>query len=447
MDVEFPDADKIEDLLAEVTFPRFTELAYEPPTPECEDVPGAARDAVAELDLSAVPEGGTVAVGLGSRGIEDVVPVGRAVVAAVRDRGYEPVVLPAMGSHGGATAAGQRETLAALGIDEESLSCPVDPRMDVRELGTSASGNPVFFSEAALEADGVVVVNRVKPHTNFSGPFESGLVKMTAVGLGKQPGAQAIHERSLVAGYVDTLRDTFEVIRDEADLLGGVAIVENFHDRTAAVEGIAAADLPEAEGPLLERAREYMPTLPYEDLDVLVVDEIGKDVSGAGMDTNVVGRYRVLNTDDPDSPDIKRIVVRGLTEATHGHGQGIGLADVTTTDVVAELDLDKMYTNAITSSSLSKIAIPLALPDDEQALTAALTTVGPYDPEEIRVAWIRDTGHLSELRVSPALAAEAPEHAEAVGEYALSFEDGDPVWEDVEGNAEAEAGAEPEAED
>jgi hypothetical protein len=443
MDIEFPDADRIGDLLAEVTVPRFTELAYEPPTPELTDATGAARDAVADLDFDSMPEGGTVAIGLGSRGIEDVVPVGRAVVAAVRERGYRPVVLPAMGSHGGATAAGQRETLAALGMDEESLDCEIDSRMDVRGLGESASGNPVFFSAAALAADGVVVVNRVKPHTNFTGPFESGLVKMTAVGLGKQPGAQAIHERALVAGYVDTLRDTFEVIRGEANLLGGVALVENFDDRTAEIEGVPAADLPEAEKPLLERAREYMPTLPYADLDVLVIDEIGKDVSGAGMDTNVVGRYRVLNTDDPDSPDIKRIVVRGLTEATHGHGQGIGLADVTTTDVVGELDLDKMYTNAITSSSLSKISIPLALPDDEQALTAALSTVGPYDPEEIRVAWIRDTGHLAKLRVSPALAAEAPEHAEAVGEYDLSFEDGNPVWEEVV----AETGAEAEAKD
>jgi hypothetical protein len=326
-----------------------------------------------------------------------------------------------MGSHGGATAEGQREVLAAVGVTEESVGCPVDARMETVVLGESEAGSPVHFAAAAAEADATLVVNRVKAHTNFTGPFESGLCKMATVGLGKQRGARAVHERALVEGYVPVIEAAFEVVRREVDLLGGVAVVENFEDETAVVEGLRAGALPGAEVDLLELADEYMPTLPYEDLDVLVVERIGKDVSGAGMDTNVVGRYRVLNAEDPETPRIDRILVLGLTEATHGNGQGIGLADLTTVDVVERLDLEQMYANALTSASLSKARLPVALPTDELALRAAVSSVGPYDPETVRLAWIRDTGHLSAFRVSPALARNPPEHVEVVGRSRLTF--------------------------
>ncbi|MFC6941725.1 DUF362 domain-containing protein [Salinirubellus sp. GCM10025818] len=430
--MEFPDEATISGVLDPVEFPHFHDVRYDPPTPELEDTPGAAREAVDALAVDALPAGASVAVGVGSRGITDLVPIVEAVVGRLDEHGLSPVVVPAMGSHGGATAEGQREVLAAMGITEESLGCPIDARMETVVLGESELGQPVRFGVAALEADAVMVVNRVKAHTNFTGPFESGLTKMSTVGLGKQKGASAIHERALVEGYVPVLGAAFEVVRREVDLLGGVAIVENFEDRTAEVEGVPASDLPEAETALLERAYEYMPTLPYDELDVLVVEEIGKDVSGAGMDTNVIGRYEVLNAEEPESPDIKRILVLGLTEATHGNGQGIGLADLTTVDVVEELDLDQVYANALTSSSFSKARLPLALPNDELGLAAAVSGVGPYDPEEARIAWIRDTGHLSEFRVSPALARSAPEHVEVVGRSRLTFEDGEARFEPVE---------------
>ncbi|KYH25952.1 hypothetical protein HAPAU_26310 [Halalkalicoccus paucihalophilus] len=429
--MEFPDARTVEGTLDPVDFPRFATVEYDPPTPEIDDVEGGARRSLEELPLESVANGATIAVGVGSRGIDDLVPVARSVVSGLEGRGFDPVIVPAMGSHGGATAEGQRETLATLGITEETVGCRIDARMDVVEVGET-DGGPVYLSRAAHEADAVLVVNRIKPHTNFTGEIESGLSKMLAVGLGKHRGARAVHRDALSRGYVPAITEALDTIREEIRVLGGVAIVENFEDRTAHIEGIPAKALPNREGELLERAREYMPTLPYDDLDVLVVDRIGKDISGTGMDTNVIGRYEVLNAADPPQPDIDRIVVRGLTEATHGNGQGIGLADLTTTSVVESLDLGQMYTNALTSGSLSKARLPVALPTDELAFVAALSSIGAYDPETVRIAWLRDTGHLSSFRVSKTLVENPVEHLSVTGYERLRFESGVPRFDPVE---------------
>lgn len=429
--MEFPGQRAVDGMLDPVEFPRFARVEYDPPTPTVDDPASTARESLSDLSLESLSAGATIAVGVGSRGIHDLVPVTRAVVDGLDERGFEPVIVPAMGSHGGASAEGQRETLAALGISEERLECPIDARMDVVEVG-EAGGGPVRFSRAASEADATLVINRIKPHTNFTGEVESGLCKMLAIGLGKHRGAQAVHRDALSRGYVPAITDALEAIRKEVQVLGGVAIVENFEDRTASIEGVPENALPEREADLLERAREQMPTLPYDELDALVIDRIGKDVSGTGMDTNVIGRYEVLNAEDPETPDIDRVVVRGLTEATHGNGQGIGLADLTTTAVAEELDLEQVYTNALTSGSLSKARLPVALPTDELALTAAVSSIGSYDPDDVRMAWIPDTGHLSEFRVSKALADESVEHLSVAGYDRLRFEDGEPRFEPVE---------------
>ena len=427
--MDFPDAETVEAALPAVELPTFREVRYDPPAPTLDDPAETARAELDDLPLDDLDVGAQVAVGLGSRGITDVVPVARAVIDELQSRDFEPVVVPAMGSHGGATLEGQERTLSSIGLSEEVLGCPIDPRMDTEHLGISAIGGEVHHATAALDADGVLAVNRVKAHTNYDGEFESGLTKMLTIGLGKQVGAKSVHEQALVEGYEAAIESAFEVVTERSPVLGGIALVENFHDETATIEGVPVSALPDREAALLERAYEYMPTLPYEDLDVLVVDRIGKDVSGAGMDTNVIGRYEVLNTDDPDSPAIRRIVVRGLTDATHGNGQGLGLADVTTAAVTEELDLDQVYTNALTSGSLSKARLPVVLPNDRLALETAVTTVGPYDPETIRVAWIRDTSHLSSFRVSEALAAEDHDHVEVVGSAPLSFDDGTASFE------------------
>ncbi|WP_114576529.1 lactate racemase domain-containing protein [Saliphagus sp. LR7] len=422
--MEFPDASTIDAALDTVEFPAFAEVSYEPPAPEIDDPASAAGEAVADLALEEVPEGGTVAVGLGSRGIHAIDRIARAVVEEIGSRGYDPVVVPAMGSHGGASAEGQRETLAALGLTESKLGCPIDARMETEIVGESALGQPVHVAEAALAADAVCVVNRIKPHTSFRAPIESGLCKMTAIGLGKQGGAARTHEYAIEEDYYEAITAAFDVIRRETPHVGGVAVVENFYDRPAEISGIPADELPDREADLLERAREYMPTLPFEELDALVIDEVGKDVSGTGMDTNVVARTPMLGASGPDEPEIGRVVVRGLTEATHGNGHGIGLADLTTTDVLEELDLSQMYTNGLTSGSFELDRLPMALPTEEQALTAALSSSGRYDPDTVRVAWIPDTAHLSSFRVSAALADEDYEHLTTGGRTELAFDDG-----------------------
>ena len=436
--MEFPDAETIAQVLDPIEFPQFLDVEYDPETLRLRDVEGTARaEAERLLDggTTGVPAGGTITIGLGSRGVTDIVPIARATIEAVRSRGYEPVVVPAMGSHGGATAAGQIETLAGLGLTEESLDCAIDARMATVKLdGESGPGGepvPVHIARAAHEADGILVINRVKPHTNFEGRFESGLTKMLAVGLGKQCGARAIHERALSAGYVPVIEDALAAIRREVAVIGGLAVVENRREEVATIEAVGGTDLPEGEEALLDRARQRMPTLPFDALDCVVVARIGKDVSGTGMDTNMIGRYRVLNADEPAIPEIKRICVLGLTEATHGNGMGIGLADVTTRAVAADLDLEQVYANALTSSSLAKASVPVVLPSEETAVTAALSSVGPYDPEAIEVCWIRDTSHLSSFRVSAALADRLPADAEITGRSRLSFETGEPTFERV----------------
>lgn len=423
---QFPDDSTAQRLLPEITYPDFFTLTQEPELPSLEDVESAARQAVSQLELERISHGDTVALGLGSRGITDVVPAAVGIVTELQSRGYDVVAIPAMGSHGGADAAGQRKTLASLGLDEATLGCPIDARMETRLLEETELGNEVHVSKAALAADGICVLNRIKPHTNFVGAFESGLTKMICIGLGKRRGAQAIHQRAIVDGYEATFRTTFDLIDAQTTVLGGVAIVENFVSETAEVTGISASALPDAESPLLERAYDYLPTLPFDDLDVLIVDKIGKEISGAGMDPNVTGRYRLPNMDDPPVPDITRIVVRGLTEATDGNAMGIGLADVTVVDVIEQVDLESMYANALTSGSIQKVGLPLAMPNDERAFQAALSAIGSWDPATVRIAWVASTSSLAQLHVSPALAKLARDRDDLVvgDRYHLAFDNG-----------------------
>jgi hypothetical protein len=332
-----------------------------------------------------------------------------------------------MGSHGGATAGGQRETLASLGVTESSVGAPIDARMDVERVAEVRVGDtdyPVFVASAAVAADGVVVVNRVKPHTNFSGRVESGLCKMLVAGLGKQRGASSFHAAALSEGYVPALEAAFAAIAEAVPLVGGLALVENAAEETAHVEGIPGSEILDREPALLERASEEMATLPVEEVDLLVVDELGKDVSGAGMDTNVVGRYRVLNAPDPETPEIQLVYARGLTVRTEGNGNGIGLADLTRRAALDQLDTAKTYANALTSGSLAKARIPVVAPDDELALRVALSALGSPDPDDVRVVWIRNTQDLGELHVSTGVVDDLPETTTVVEEAELGFDDG-----------------------
>jgi len=427
MDMDSPDRAEVEALIEPKQFPPMARVRYEPEARRVPDPAARARSELDRLPLDGLASGATVAVAVGSRGIHAIDAVAAAVVAGIDDRGFEPVVVPAMGSHGGATPEGQREVLSALGIDEASVGASIDARMDAERVGQVTVGDtetPVYAASAALEADAAVVINRVKPHTNFTGDVESGLCKMTAVGLGKQRGAKAFHSAAIAEGYVPTLEAFLEAVADAVPLVGGVALVENFYEETARVEAVPADAFRDREPALLDLAREEMATLPVEEVDLLVVDELGKDVSGAGMDTNVIGRYRVLNAPDPETPAIDLIYARGLTEATKGNGVGIGLADVTRRAAVDQLDVQKTYANALTSGSLAKAKLPVVAPDDELALRTALAALGGYDPETARIVWIENTEDLRELRVSAALVDELPADATAEGYDRLAVEDG-----------------------
>jgi len=425
--MEFPGRDDVDGLIDPQPLPEFARVKYDPPVETVSDPAAAARSALGTLDFDGLSRGATVAVGVGSRGIDRIDKIVAAVIRALADRGLDPVVVPAMGSHGGATPEGQREVLKSLGITEAVMGAPIDARMTTDPLGTAAVGDieyPVHFSAAALDADAVVVVNRIKPHTNFSGEIESGLAKMTVVGLGKQRGAKAFHSTAIAEGYVETLSAALGVIESAVPLLGGIAVVENFRESIGHLEAVPAGAFLDREPELLERAYEAMPTLPVDDVDLLVVNEIGKEISGAGMDTNVIGRYRVLNAPDPETPDIDLIYVRGLTAATKGNGNGIGLADLTRRAAVDGLDLSKTYANAITSGSLAKSKLPVVAPDDEFALRTGLAALGGYDPETVRIVWIRNTQELGEYRVSDAVVGDLPAAAAVVGRETATFEDG-----------------------
>lgn len=432
MVLEFPDRDAIAALLDPQPLPGFVRVSHDPATTTLADPTEAIETALARFDVHSLPSGARIAIGVGSRGIHRIDEYVTVVVADLADRGFDPVVVPAMGSHGGATAAGQRETLASLGVTEERVGAPIDARMDVEridEVRVGETSYPVFVASAALEADAVLVVNRVKPHTNFLGRIESGLCKMLVAGLGKQRGASSFHATALTEGYVAALEAAFAAIAEATPLLGGIALVENADERTAHVEGVPASEILDREAALLERAYEEMATLPVDDVDLLVVDEVGKDVSGAGMDTNVIGRYRVLNAPDPDTPRIALIYARGLTDRTEGNGNGIGLTDLTRQAAVDQLDVTKTYANALTSGSLAKAGLPVVAPDDELALQIALSALGSPDPDDVRIVWIRNTQELGELYVSSGVVDDLPDTTTVDGTVSLSFDDGTAQFE------------------
>lgn len=377
------------------------------------DPRAATQRALAAL-RSRVRPGDRVAVAAGSRGIHDVATVVRATVDWLRDAGAEPFVLPAMGSHGGATADGQREVLEGLGISEDSMGVPVRACMDTVVVGRLTDGTPVHHDRVAAEADGVVVVNRVKPHTDFHGPVESGLAKMTAIGLGNHRGAQTLHAGG-VAPLGDAIVQAARAVVGHGRLLGGVAILENAHEHTAAVQLVLAEGIagPE-ETRLLERARELLGRLPFDELDVLVVDEMGKDKSGTGMDTNVLGRCWVPGVPEFDSPTIGVVSVHGLSEASHGNAAGIGMADVIPLRLLGQIDVRTSYVNALTSGpgGARRSRLPMVLEDDEAVVLGAQALSGRRHREDLRLVRIRDTLSTNDLLVSSALLHEVKEHPE-----------------------------------
>jgi len=373
------------------------------------DIADESGRAVERLDFGGVPDGGEIALGVGSRGIANLPEIVSGVVSAVRDMGYEPFVFPAMGSHGGATAEGQREMLATLGVTEESIGCEIRSSMAVTEVGTTPERDvPVVADANAAAADGIVPINRIKPHTDFDGTVESGLSKMLVIGMGKQRGAKIAHTWAVDWSLRNMIPEITDQLLAALPVVGGVAVLEDQHDDTTLIEGIRPDGFLDREAELLERAYEVMPTLPFETLDVVVFDRQGKDISGQGMDTNVIGRRPFsINEPEPDEPRIKRIFTRGLTDATHGNAMGMGSADFVHRRLVERLEPSTTLINAITASTTRGVRIPPVVDSDRGGLLAALATIGVVDPESVRVVRAPDTMHLDRFYASPALVEEA----------------------------------------
>ncbi len=379
------------------------------------DVPGTIRTGIAALgDLPQIKPGAKIAVTGGSRGIADIVPILRTVVDELKARGAEPFLIPAMGSHGGATAEGQIEMMAGYGMTEAALGCPVRATMEVVQLGTTPDGIPVYYDKMASEADGVVVVNRVKAHTAFRGAVESGITKMIAVGMGKRHGAEQLHSVGLGPHIIDVA----EVTLREANIAFAVHIVENAYEHVHTVRVTRPSEIVQADRELLTLANTLLPRIPFDPLDVLIVDTMGKNISGTGMDPNIIGMWRRLG--GPKVPDFTRIVVLALTPETHGNAMGIGFADFTTARVVAGIDHHATMMNAITAENINAAKIPLIRANDVDAIDWAVRSALRGVDRPPRIARIHSTLHLDTLAISPALMdeAQASANVEVVGDFA-----------------------------
>ncbi len=355
-----------------------------------------------------IKPGKRIAVGVGSRGITNLSEIVRATLDQIRSAGGQPFLIPAMGSHGGATPPGQREVLASYGLTEEAMGVPIHASMEVKQVGTSEQGVPVHCSIEALAADGIVLINRIKPHTDFTGTLGSGLLKMAVIGLGKRIGATAMHVAASRIGHEEAIRGMARVLLRTTPILGGVAILENQRHETAGLTVLLGEDFEERENALLAEARRLMPLLPFEEIDLLIVDQLGKNISGAGMDPNVINRSihgyssSLLREGQP-APFIRRIFVRGLTPETHGNAIGVGLADVTTTRLVQSMDQRATFINALTALTPQSAKAPIHFDTDRECLERAIDSLALDDPSTARIAWIRDTLSLAEMKISEPL--------------------------------------------
>ena len=371
-------------------------------TTRLEDAAAAVATGLKNLPpVSKIKPGARIAITAGSRGIHNLVKMTRAAVDTVKALGGQPFVVPAMGSHGGATDEGQKALLADLGISEAAMDCPVVSSVQVEEIGRTPSGHPVYFDKNALHADGVIAINRVKLHTIFRGEVESGLCKILAVGLGKHKGAQQIHRVGTQPFMVETAR----VVLAKAPILAGVAVLENSLDETLEIHVVPRERFEATDAALLRRCWQIIPRIPFDPLDVLIVDEMGKNISGTGMDTNIIGiGGRAGGKMTMGTPVVSTIVILGLTPETHGNANGIGLADLTTRRVVDAIDYKSTYTNVLTTRLWSAGRLPVILESDREAVEVA---VGETPPEELRLVRIKNTLHLEELDISEALLSEA----------------------------------------
>jgi len=396
-----------------VAFPKVVKVRQKFPRPRVDGVEAALREQLGREEIAqTIRPGMSVALTAGSRGIAEIDGILRSLVAVLKEMEADPFIVPAMGSHGGATAEGQVEILESLGVTEEFCGAPIRSSMEVVELGETERGVPVYMDRIASEADGVVLVNRIKAHTDFRSTIESGLLKMASIGLGKHKQALALHGYG-VEGIRDFMVEVGEKVLESGHIFFGVGVVENAYDEPAILEAIPPQDIPRREAELLAEYMQMMPDLPVSDVDVLYVDALGKNYSGTGMDTNVIGRFRILGVEEPESPRVKYVIVGDISRESHGNALGMGLADLTTRRLADQVDRKAMNANVITSTFVERAKVPMVLENDREALETAVRCNWGVPPEETRFVRIPNTLHLEYLYVSENLVDEVLRNAGA----------------------------------
>lgn len=389
-------------------FPQMLRIRQEFETHPIPDPAAAASRELRKLGLSgSIASGQSVAVTAGSRGIANIAAILGSVIWELKDLGAEPFIVPAMGSHGGATAPGQLKVLESFGVTESRLGVPIRATMEVVQIGETAEGIPVFMDRNAHQADHIAVVGRVKAHTDFKAPIESGLMKMMAIGLGKQRGADMYHRGALHYGFYEIITSVARVVMEKCPVLFGLALVEDQRDETAIIQAVKPAEFEQVEEKLLVEAKALMPRIPFDEIDLLIIDEMGKDISGAGIDPNVVGRHDMPLAKIPVKPKVTRIFVRDLSPHTYGNAIGIGMADFTTRRLVDKIDIQATYMNCLTACGPESARIPMHFETDREVVEAALGTLGWVEPEAARVVHIADTSRLEEMEISDSMLGQA----------------------------------------
>ncbi|MBC8352150.1 MAG: DUF2088 domain-containing protein [Planctomycetes bacterium] len=377
--------------------------------PQVTDIRAEVAAQLGSLSLhDQVKPGQSVAITAGSRGIANIHLVIKAIAAHFKGLGAEPFIVPAMGSHGGGTAEGQRGIVEGYGITEEFCGCPIRASMDTVVVCQAAEGFDVHFDKHAFDADHVVVCGRVKPHTGFYGDIESGLMKMMLIGLGKHAGARIYHRAIKDHSFGQIVRSVAREVLAKCRVVAGVAIVENGYDETAKIKAVAPHEFEDREKELLVLAKKWLPSLPFKTADLLLIDEIGKNISGTGMDTNVVGRkYLDHMAKEDEWPKIRNIIIRGLTKETHGNATGIGLAEFALTRAIDAMDINVTRTNCLTGGHATGAMIPIHYPSDREVLDVSLPIIGLTEPADAKLMWIHDTLDVAEVECSAAYFEEA----------------------------------------
>jgi len=389
-------------------FPKMFKIRQKINAPRVENIERRVNELLDQFEIQRkVKRGERIALTAGSRGIKDKPRVLRTIVERLKDLGASPYLVPCMGSHGGATAEGQTEVLQSYGITEQAVGAPVVSSVEVERIGKTKFGTPVLIDKNILKADKIIVVNRIKLHTDFKGEFESGLIKMMVIGMGKPEGAMMVHRLTIKHGFPAVLTEVGSIILKKLPIFFGMGILENPFDETAFVELLNPQQMFKQEKALLKKARGLMPRLPFEQIDILIVDELGKNVSGAGMDTNVIGRCHSINHQKPKRPRITRIFVRDLTEASHGNACGIGMAEYTTRRLVDKIDYPSTHINSITGMTPENGRVPLFFEQDREALETAHYNSGVFNPKDLRIVWIKNTLELQNFYASQPFLKEA----------------------------------------